>query len=95
MKNIEFISSGIKCDNENCNFKDESVEFNQYNDWINKPCPLCGSNLLTERDYQNVLHLLKFVEIANQSEKNESFKGDTTKLNVKMDGTGKMTISKE
>ena len=42
---------GIKCDNPNCNYKDESVRSEEYYKWINKPCPICGHNLLTGKDY--------------------------------------------
>ena len=42
--------SGIKCDNINCDFKDDTVRFEDYDQYLNKPCPKCGSNLLTEAD---------------------------------------------
>lgn len=43
---------GIKCDNPKCSYRDNSVEFDDYPNWVNKPCPLCGCNLLTEKDYK-------------------------------------------
>lgn len=43
--------SGIKCDNPKCDYKDESVTYEQYPEYINKPCPTCGENLLTQEDY--------------------------------------------
>ena len=32
---------GIKCDNSNCDFIDMSVEFEDYENWLNKSCPKC------------------------------------------------------
>jgi len=46
----------IICDNPNCGYKipnesgDPNTETKQY---INIPCPECGENLLTEKDYLN------------------------------------------
>lgn len=53
---MELKVGGIKCDN--CDFRDETVKWDDYLAWVNKPCPKCGENLLTEEDYQmtQVLH---------------------------------------
>lgn len=42
---ITVTSSGIKCDN--CDFVDEDVQFESFNDWVDEPCPNCSENLLT------------------------------------------------
>ncbi len=44
--------SGIKCDNPKCNYTDPLVKYEEYPEYVNKPCPECGSNLLTEQDYE-------------------------------------------
>ena len=54
---MEVKISGIKCDH--CNFQDMSVEFSSYPEFINKPCPICKTNLLTEEDYQKCLKVYK------------------------------------
>lgn len=61
---IEPQISYIICDNKSCNFKDD-VKFEDYASWLNKPCPLCGDNLLTEEDHQNVLILTGAAKIIN------------------------------
>lgn len=58
--NIEY--SGIKCDTPGCEFRDDTVTFNDYEKWLNKPCPLCGGNLLTDVDYN---HAKLMVEMFN------------------------------
>jgi hypothetical protein len=42
---------GIKCDNPNCDYRNDDVAFEDYSKWINASCPKCGENLLTEQDY--------------------------------------------
>ena len=57
---------GLICDNTKCDWKDETIGIVEYKDWLNKPCPKCGDNLLTEEDYKNVETVLKAVELINQ-----------------------------
>ena len=68
-KNTEVHISGIKCDN--CNWKDMSVPFEDYEQWINKPCPKCGENLLTQKDYDECLEIMNASEIINKYSKED------------------------
>jgi len=56
---------GLKCDKPGCGYIIKDVPVKDYKDWINKPCPLCGSNLLTEADYQCFMKTLSFVNGVN------------------------------
>ena len=94
MKNaLEINISGIKCDNPNCDFEDMSVKVEDYDKWLNKPCPQCGENLLTDDDYRNVQFLLGMAELANKIypkiEDNESI----AKATINMDGTGNINVT--
>jgi len=40
---------GLKCDNPLCNYEDPDIPFEEY--IVGQPCPNCGSNLLTQEDY--------------------------------------------
>jgi hypothetical protein len=51
--NVEMSETGLKCDNPNCDWKDETITFENYHEWLNKACPKCGENVLTEQDYNN------------------------------------------
>lgn len=57
-KNI--IQLTIKCDNSNCDYMNDSVNFNNLEDFLNKSCPKCGENLLTEKNL-NLSKILIFV----------------------------------
>ena len=48
-ENIEI--KGIKCDS--CDYHDDSVEYKDYPSWINKHCPKCNANLLTQEDFDS------------------------------------------
>ena len=43
--------TGLQCDNPECDWTDVSISFSEYKEWIDKPCPKCGMNLLTQEDY--------------------------------------------
>lgn len=96
MKNaLVFNISGIKCDHPECNYRDDSVRLEDYPQWLNKPCPLCGSNLLTQADYDTLLLLTglvgKLSETVPQVHDEEQL--ETFKIN--MNGTGKIIIKKD
>lgn len=63
----EFI---VECDNPSCDYKVENKEgtftgMESYDEYLNKPCPKCGENLLTEEDYQTAKKLFEIVEFLN------------------------------
>jgi len=64
-KNIEITESGLQCDNTQCDWTDESVMFDDYKQWLNKPCPKCGQNVLTEEDYTNAEILRNTINAIN------------------------------
>lgn len=82
---------GIKCDNPKCDYNNMDVKVTEYDKWLNKPCPKCGENLLTEEDYRNVQFLIEFTGIANKI-----FPGieddEIVAVNVEMNGTGEINL---
>ena len=63
--NMSLVSSGLKCDNPTCDWVDETIKIPEYKDWLNKPCPKCGENVLTEEDFENVKTMLLTASIIN------------------------------
>lgn len=81
---------GIKCDNKNCDFKDMSVSYKDYPKYINKPCPKCGTNLLTVHDYKvckAVMGITKLFENISCPEQDIN-----TKMNIQLNGTNEVKI---
>lgn len=93
MKNaLEINISGIKCDNPNCDYDDMSIKVEEYEQWLNKPCPKCGENLLTEDDYRNTQFLLEVTKIANKIYPKIEDDEKIVTMSVKMNGTGDMKL---
>jgi hypothetical protein len=100
-KAVELNIKGIKCDH--CDYKEPNVKFEEYEQFLNKPCPKCGENLLTEADLNSVKMMIQLTDVANEMFPS-GFDGDDSKVPefdkkikaaVEMDGTGKMNIKVE
>ena len=79
--------TGLKCDADGCDYKDMNI--NDYEQYVNAPCPECGANLLTEADYELVKVLAGVVDTLNEKyppphDPNEPIAHFT----VNMDGSG-------
>lgn len=59
-------SLGVKCDTEGCDFKVSFGAREEYTNYLNKPCPICGANLLTQEDHDTMSKMLDMMEAANQ-----------------------------
>lgn len=70
-QNVEVKAWGLKCDNPKCDWIDNTVTVEAYPQWINKPCPKCGENVLTEEDYRNSEMLLAVAHIMNSMTKEQ------------------------
>ena len=83
---------GLKCDTKGCDYRDMSVEFSDYQRYLDAPCPLCGGNLLTKSDYDAIVKSLKAVRFINKIGRMLGIKPSNeplTKYEVQMNGTGK------
>lgn len=87
MKNaMELEIKGIKCDY--CDYKNEDVRFENYHEWLNKPCPKCGNNLLTQEDLDSVTKFKKIVDTFNNILPKSSEGEKKAVFDLKMNGTG-------
>ena len=61
--------SGIKCDTDGCGYHNPDVKFEQYPEYVNKPCPQCGANLLTQENYDaTVIYANMLTTLSNNPE---------------------------
>ena len=58
--------SGLKCDNPECDYRDDTVNFEEYESRIDSSCPDCGENLLTQEDYEKAFRTIKYVLYFNK-----------------------------
>lgn len=80
---------GIQCDF--CNYKDATVEFEDYPKWLNKPCPHCSQNLLTQEDYDLAIKLSKMYDMTSMEDLEDS---PHTVIKYKANGSGKLFLDK-
>lgn len=71
MANVEIKTTGLKCDNPSCDWKDETVAIDDYEKWLDKPCPKCGQNVLTQQDLDNAKGILAMMEMVNAMPKED------------------------
>ncbi|ACA57445.1 hypothetical protein HYH96_17815 [Clostridium botulinum] len=90
---IELNIKGIKCDNPECDFRDDNVQVEDYDKWLNKSCPKCGANLLTQADYDNTKAILEIVKITNSIFPKRKDNEEIVTGKIEMDGTGKIDFT--
>ena len=62
---------GIRCDNPTCGYENIDVQPHQYQSWVNQPCPMCGTVMLTESDFNLYKLLMATTTIANGLDSND------------------------
>lgn len=97
MENIEIKGGGLKCDNPSCDWKDMTIPIEDLDKYLNKECPKCGENVLTQVDLDNAKRLHAMVDFINslspeQLDKFNSARG-ATPLDDLEDGTYSMTVN--
>ena len=63
--NLEMDMHGLVCDNPKCDWEDMSIKMEDYGQYVNMSCPKCSENILTEKDYNEVVELVKGVNLVN------------------------------
>jgi hypothetical protein len=91
---------GIKCDNPKCDWKDMSIEWIDFDttvkEWLNKPCPKCGANLLTEEDVESTRKMLFVMETMEEIMTDLGMNSENTEhMKMMSDGTGDKKIISE
>jgi phage FluMu protein Com len=64
--NIEKVGGGLKCDNPKCDWINETIPDEEFENWLNKPCPKCGENVLTDEDFKFAKALDSSIDFINQ-----------------------------
>ena len=88
MKAMSFEIKGIKCDAQGCDYNDDTAKFEEYDQWLNKPCPKCGANLLTETDLNACKAMMGMADILNEAIGDVPDGLETARIRFHMDGKG-------
>lgn len=62
--------NGLKCDH--CDWEDKTIPYETWSQWVDKFCPKCGENVLTQEDYTQVKELVEAITGAIEKVKNMS-----------------------
>ena len=89
---IQMHIGGIRCDNPECNFEDMSVRFENYDQWLNKPCLECGQNLLTDADFSAIKRLIHSLTLLIEKLPPISLNEQKAKMQLEMNGTGNVNV---
>lgn len=92
---VEIEIGGIKCDATGCTFTDPSVALRDYEQWLDRPCPACGANLLTVEDYKLTLALVGIVASANAEAPVPPPGSKRMRITPVMNGSGEVVRIKE
>ena len=95
MEAVQLLVKGLKCDAPGCDYRDATAEYANYDRYLNAPCPLCGANLLTEKDLAATKALHTVAAWLNTLAGSVESDAETTTLSVNMDGSGIPTIEKK
>lgn len=95
-KAIEVKVYGIKCDAPGCGYRDETVPLGDYEAWIDRPCPKCGSNLLTRGDFETTVRLMHLADlwndVAGEVAATPEQMAARHRIAVEMNGTGEVAF---
>ena len=67
-----------------------SVRFEDYPAYLNKPCPKCGQNLLTEHDYNVAKMVMGIAKLIRRFEVPDD--GRCTELEIGLNGTDDVKV---
>jgi phage FluMu protein Com len=63
-KNIQYVLNGLRCDQ--CNWVDENIPLDDFDKWLDKPCPKCGAIVLTHEQLGHLYMMLEIADVMNQ-----------------------------
>lgn len=66
-KKLDFHIQGLQCDNSNCDYSNPDIPFEQYEQFVNCPCPKCGQLLLTPQAYKMCVAMKSMGELVNKN----------------------------
>lgn len=68
MKAATVTIKGLRCDAPSCGYHQQepiSDKYEEWQKWLNKPCPKCGANLLTQADLDAVKNIFAVADKVN------------------------------
>jgi len=93
-KLIDIQVGGLKCDAEGCDYTDTDAKMEDYEQYVNAPCPKCGAPLLTEEDMAAVKQMHEMADLINGMGPNLEL-GASDAINLDGGGSSTMVVAGE
>ena len=91
---MDFNISGLKCDNPSCDYSNPDIPFEQYEQFINCPCPKCGQSLLTPQAYKMCVAMKNMGQFITKITGGEKENSSKVEVPLDMDEYGHVGIKK-
>ena len=86
MKALHIECGGIVCDNPKCSYENKDARLHEYKQYLNKPCPKCGENLLTQENMDTISYLIDLSNTLGDTEVGGDTRMSTMNCKVLPDG---------
>jgi hypothetical protein len=87
-KAVEYRFAGLKCDAAGCDYRDDAIRMDQYESYLNAPCPKCGASLLTPEDLLALKLIIAGMDWVNATSGPVAEDAERVLVRIKMDGSG-------
>lgn len=64
-QHLEMIDLSLICNRKLCKFEIGGIRYKDIAKWLNKPCPKCGDNLLTMKDFDRMVYVKQIQNLVN------------------------------
>lgn len=91
---MDFVISGLKCDNPSCDYSNPDIPFEQYEQFVNCPCPKCGQSLLTPQAYKMCVAMKSMGNFITKLTRGAKEGTMEHKVSLEMDEVGHIGIKK-
>ena len=91
---MDFVISGLKCDNPNCDYCNADISFLDYPKYINYPCPKCGESLLTPQSYRSLVAMKSLGNFITKLTGDAKEKDAQMYIPLDMDAHGNVSMKK-
>ena len=81
---------GLQCDAPGCGYVNHDAKLEDYESYVNTPCPSCGAILLTEADMRTVNIMLATAGLVNAATGDMPDDAPSVKVAFDMDGSGSL-----
>lgn len=93
-KKLDSHIQGLQCDNSNCDYSNPDIPFEQYEQFVNCPCPKCGQLLLTPQAYKMYVAMKSMGNLLTKITRGQKENDQELQMLLGMDKDGYISMKK-